>query len=92
MGDGGGVVVVSVGYMDATRGSGIVSSTSDSPGMTVVRGMRGVGGVCAMCMCFARGGVGGEVVSGREDWVWSLPILWEHGECSTCACVCVAVV
>ena len=23
--------------------------------------MRGVGGVCDMCMCLARGGVGGEV-------------------------------
>ena len=33
-----------------------------------------------MCMCLARGGVGGEGgVSGREDWVWTLPILWEQG-------------
>ena len=32
--------------------------------MSVVRGMRGVGGVCDMCMCLARGGVGGERVSG----------------------------
>ena len=29
-------------------------------GMSVVRGMREVGGVCEMCMCFALGGVGGE--------------------------------
>ena len=28
--------------------------------MDVVRGMRGVGGVCEMCMCLAEGGVGGE--------------------------------
>ena len=28
--------------------------------MSVVRGMRGVGGVCEMCMCLARGGIGGE--------------------------------
>ena len=27
--------------------------------MSVVRGMRGVGGVCEMCMCLARGGEGG---------------------------------
>ena len=27
----------------------------------VVRGMRGVGGVYEMCMCLARGGMGGEV-------------------------------
>ena len=26
--------------------------------------VRGVGGVCDMCMCLARGGVGGERVSG----------------------------
>ena len=32
-------------------------------GGTHVRGMRGVGGVCEMCMCLARGGVGGEWVS-----------------------------
>ena len=31
-------------------------------GMSVVRGMRGVGGVCEMCL--ARDGVGGERVSG----------------------------
>ena len=28
--------------------------------MSVVHEMRGVGGVCEMCMCLARGGVGGE--------------------------------
>ena len=28
--------------------------------MSVLRGMRGDGGVCEMCMCLARGGVGGE--------------------------------
>ena len=32
-----------------------------------------------MCMCLARGGVGGEGVSGWEDWVWTLPILWNRG-------------
>ena len=30
--------------------------------MSVVRGIRGVGGVCETCMCLARGGVGGEAV------------------------------
>ena len=39
--------------MSGTRGSGILSST----GNVLVRG---VGGVCDMCMCLARGGVGGE--------------------------------
>ena len=39
-------------------GTGIVSIAAD------VLWMRGVGEVCEMCMCFARGGVGGEGVSG----------------------------
>ena len=33
--------------------------------MSVVRRMRGVGGVCQMCMCLALGGVGGE----RGEWM-----------------------
>ena len=41
--------------MSGTRG--VLSSTGD---MLV----RGVGGVCDMCMCLARGGVGGEGGSG----------------------------
>ena len=39
--------------MSGTRGSGVLSSTGD-----VI--VRGVGGVCDMCTCLARGGVGGE--------------------------------
>ena len=39
------MVVMSAGYVGAIRGSGIVSSASDVLGMSVVRGMRGVGGV-----------------------------------------------
>ena len=39
--------------MSRTRGSGVLSSTGDVL-------VRGVGGVCDMCMCLARGGVGGE--------------------------------
>ena len=49
-------------HMGGTRGSGIVSSAADVLWMSVVRGMRGVGGVCEMCM--ARGGVGREGASG----------------------------
>ena len=52
VGKGGGVVVVSV-CMSGTRGSGVLSSTGDVLEMSVVRG---VGGVCDMCMCLARGG------------------------------------
>ena len=42
------MVVVSVGheYAGGTCGPGIVSSPAD------VRVMRGVGGVCEMCMCW----------------------------------------
>ena len=43
--------------MSGTRGSGVLSSTG---GVLV----RGVGGVCDMCMCLARGSVGEEGVSG----------------------------
>ena len=69
---------MSAGHVDGTRGSGIVSIAADVLWMIVVRGMRGVSGVCEMCMCLAR--------------VWALPILWEQGECGTCVCVWVVVV
>ena len=39
--------------MSGTRGSGVLSSTGDVL-------VRAVGGVCDMCMCLARGCVGGE--------------------------------
>ena len=54
-----GVVAVSA-YMGGTRASGVLSSACDVLEMSVVRG---IGGVCEMCMCLARGrerGVGGE--------------------------------
>ena len=50
--------VVSAGHVGGTRCSGIVSSAA---GMLW---MRGVGGVCEMCMCLARGCVGGEGMGG----------------------------
>ena len=56
VGSGGGVVAV-ITCMCGTRGSGVLSRTCDVLEMSVVRG---VGGVCDMCMCLARGGVGGE--------------------------------
>ena len=60
-GDGNaGVVVVSAGHVGSTRGSGIVSSAVDVLWISVVRRMGRVGGVCVL----ARGGVGGEGVSG----------------------------
>ena len=51
--------MVSAGHVGGTRGSGIVSSAADVVWMSVVRGKRGVGKVCEMCMCLARGGVDG---------------------------------
>ena len=48
------MVVISAVHVGGTRGSGIVSSAADVLWMSVVRGMRGVGGVCDMCMCLAR--------------------------------------
>ena len=56
----GSVVAVSA-YMGGTRGSGVLASAGEVQEMSVVRG---VGGVCDMCMCLARGGVGGVGVSG----------------------------
>ena len=56
--------MVSAWHVGGTCGSGILSSATDVLWMSVVRGLRGVGGVCEMCMCLARGGVGGEGVIG----------------------------
>ena len=64
--------------------TGIVSRAADVLWMSVVRGMRGIGGVCEMCMCLARDGEGGDGVEWMKGLVWVLPILWEHGECWTC--------
>ena len=60
VGSGVGVVAVST-YMGGTRGSGVLSSACDVLEMIVVRG---VGGVCDLCMCLAREGVG-DVVGER---------------------------
>ena len=55
---GPGKVWVAVSaYIGGTRGSGVLSIAGDVLEMSVVRG---VGGVCDMCMCFAWGGLGGE--------------------------------
>ena len=70
--------MVNVGHVGGTRGSGIVSSAADVLWMSVFRGMRGAGGVCEMCMCLARGGVGGE----EGEWMRGLGFrftLWEQG-------------
>ena len=50
-----------------------VFCTDDVLEMSVVRE---VGGVCDMCMCLAREVYVEMGVSGCENWVWALPILW----------------
>ena len=64
VGSGGSVVAVSP-YMGGTRGSGDLANAGDVLGMSVVIC---VGGVCDMCMCLARGVVGGV----RGEWVTGL--------------------
>ena len=56
--------MVSARHVGRTRGSGMVSGAADVLWMSVVRGMRRIGGVCDMGMCLARGGVGGEGMTG----------------------------
>ena len=54
-------MVASARHVGDTRSAGIVSRADDVLWVSVVGGIRGVGGVCEMCMCLARGGLGGEV-------------------------------
>ena len=61
--------MVSVWHVGGTCGSGFMSSPADVLWMSVVRGMRGVGGVQGggvldVCLCLGSGGVGGEWVGG----------------------------
>ena len=60
--------MVSPGHGGGIRGSVIVSIAADMLGMSVVRGMWGVGGLCEMYMSLDRGGVGGE----RNEWIRGL--------------------
>ena len=41
--------MVSAWHVGGTSGSGVVSSADKLLWMSVVRGMRGVGGICDMC-------------------------------------------
>ena len=84
--------MVSARHVGGTRGLGIVSSAADVLLMSVLRGMRGVGGVCEMCMCLAPGDVGGE----GGEWMRRLGLGFtnpgEQGESWRCVCVLIAVV
>ena len=59
--------MVNAWHANGTRGSGVVSSTADVLWMSVVRGMRGVGVVCEMCLCLAR-----VVLVERGEWMKGL--------------------
>ena len=88
MGSGESVVAVSA-CMSGTRSSGVLSSTDDVLEMGVVRS---VGGVCDICMCLARGGVGGE----GGEWMRELGLGFTNpvgtgGVLDVCLCL-VAVV
>ena len=70
--------------MSGARGSGVLSSTGDVLEMSVVRS---VCGVCDMCMCLARGGVGGVAV----EWVTELGLCFTNsggtrGKWDMCLC------
>ena len=54
------------------RGSGVLDSTGDLLEMSMVRG---VGGVCDMGMCLARGGVGGV---GGDRIGFGLYLFWRN--------------
>ena len=80
--------MVSTGHVGGTRGPGIVSSAADVLWMSVVFGMRGVGGVCEMCMCLARGCVGGD----GDEWMRGLGLGFTHpvgtgGVLGVCRCL-----
>ena len=63
--------MVSAGHVGGTHGSGILSSAADVLWMSLVRGMRGVGGVYEMYVCLDRGSVGGE----RGEWMRGLGLV-----------------
>ena len=78
VGSGGGVVAVSA-YMGGTR---VLSSACDVLEMSVVRG---VGGVCEICKCVDRGGVG-------REWETGLGLGFTNSGETWYMCVLVAVV
>ena len=72
--------------ISCTRGSGVLSSTGDVLEMSVVGG---VDGVCDICMCLARGGMGGE----GGEWMRELGFGFtnherEGGVLDMCLCFC----
>ena len=83
---------MNAGHVGGTCGSGIVSSATDVLWMSVLREMRGVGGICEMCMWLARGGVGVEVGERMRGLGMGFTNPVGIGECWTCVYVWFAVV
>ena len=56
------MVVVSAGHegVGGTRGESTVSSAAAVPGIISLHRMRDAGGVCEMCLCLPRVGIGGK--------------------------------
>ena len=92
VGNGGGVVLGSAKHVGDTGGSVTVSSAANVLGMSVVLGIREVGGVCEMCMCLDR-----EVWEdkGGGEWMRELGLAITNpvgtGGVWTCVCVWVTV-
>ena len=73
-------------YMGGAHGSGVLYSACDVLEISVVRG---VGGMCGMCMCLARGrmeGVGGEWVTGLGLGFTNSGGTWGIGICVCVGC------
>ena len=80
--------MVSAGHVGGTRGSSIVSCAADVIWISEVLGLRGVGEVCEMCMCLARGDVGGE----GGEWLRGLGLGFTNpeitgGMLNVCVCL-----
>ena len=80
---------MSAGDLGGTRGSGIMYSAADVIGMSVAPGMRGVGGVCEMCMCLAGGGCSRR----GDEWIRELGLGFTNpvrtgGVVDVCLCLC----
>ena len=83
-----GVVVVGAGheYVAGRHISGIVSSATDVLGMvSLVHGMRWVGGLCEMCKSLTRGGMGGDLIIGL-GLGFTKPVCTE-GVLNVCLCL-----
>ena len=83
------MIVLSAGHVAGTRGAGIVSSTADVLWMSVVRGMKDVGGVCEMCMCMHIGCVWYVCCYVKKKAVSLQLVRGGIWVCMRCHCLCI---